>query len=378
MFNTNDYIIRDSSVYANSDAHSLVQSSDPSLKIGVVRDVVELTGPDIAYIVEVWVGGKYTPVQCTRAARFGGVYNYEEVTHRGFTPDETIGSDGLFDFKQGDIVLIAYINGISGEGIIINAINHPGRPRLFTPDDGVVFESEFNGVNKSINSDGEYTTTFKGIQTNIAILDEPATGDIIAPPEYDTAIGSTYTKFDKTGGWEVSDNSESDLQSIKIDKASGMIIITSGSSTLTIDKAAGSYTFDNKETTFNTADKFSIMTKEVSIEATDVKIDATDIESKGKWKQDGKVKIKGDVKITGKLKQTGDVKVLGKTDITGAVKVTGATSLTGGLAVTGPVALAGGANPLVYDIALIIGTGNLGAPVVSSAILLKTALTKAT
>jgi len=52
--------------------------------------------------------------------------------------------------------------------------------------------------------------------------------------------------------------------------------------------------------------------------------------------------------------------------------------LTGGLTVTGPVALAGGANPLIYDIALIMGTGNLGLPVVSNAILLKTALTKAT
>ena len=65
-------------------------------------------------------------------------------------------------------------------------------------------------------------------------------------------------------------------------------------------------------------------------------------------------------------------------EITGATKQTGDVDITGGLKTSGATDLAGGANPLIYDIVLIKGTGNLGAPVISTATVLKTSLTKAT
>jgi len=350
-----DYIVRDSSIWQDDSAMAAEQKSDCSLKVGVVRDIVEIKGPDIAYIVEVWIGGKYTPIQCTRATKFGGVYNYEEYTYRGMEPDDSQASDGLFDYKKGDTVLVVYLYGDSREGIIISCINHPARARLFGLDDGVVYESEFNGINKSITKDGEYTTTFKGLQTNINEIESPTTGEVIPAPEYDLEVGSSYYKFDKTGSYTLSDNATEDPQSIKLDKPNGQIIITSGKTILTIDKAAESYTIANKITTFNTEDEFSINTKKTNVISTN----EVNVESKA-------------INTTGKVTQKGDVSITGNTDMTGNLDVSGNFSNEG------TAAIAGGANALVYDIVLTIGTGNHGAPVISNHTFLKTVKTKAT
>ncbi len=350
-----DYIIRDSSIWQDDDSYSVEQNSDCSLKIGIVRDIIEITGPDIAYIVEVWLGGKYTPIQCTRSTRFGGAYNYEEFTYRGMEPDDSDGSDGLFDYKKGDAVLVAYLYGDSREGIIISGINHPARPRIFDIDSDVVYESEFNGVNKSITKGGEYTVTYRGLQTNIAELESPVTGEPIPAPEYDTEVGSSFYKFDSTGSYIVSDAATEDPQSILIDKANGKIVITSGKTILTIDKTEESYSIINKITTFDSADEFNVNTKKTTIKSTDL------ISMKAK-----------DIETTGTLTQTGDTEILGN------MRQTGNTDIAGNFSTTGKTDLAGGANPLIYEIVLIKGRGNKGAPVISTATVLKTSLTKAT
>ena len=56
----------------------------------------------------------------------------------------------------------------------------------------------------------------------------------------------------------------------------------------------------------------------------------------------------------------------------------GNTEITGDFKTSGTTELAGGANPLIYDIVLTMGTGNLGAPVISNHTFLKTVKTKAT
>jgi hypothetical protein len=123
---------------------------------------------------------------------------------------------------------------------------------------------------------------------------------------------------------------------------------------LLIDRAAESYDIENKITNFNSTDEFNIDTKATNItSSTEVNIESSMINT------------------TGDINQQGNMTILGNTQQTGNVAVTGQ------LATTGPTFLAGGANPLIYDIVLTIGTGNLGAPVVSSNIVLKTVLTKA-
>jgi formylmethanofuran dehydrogenase subunit C len=101
-------------------------------------------------------------------------------------------------------------------------------------------------------------------------------------------------------------------------------------------------------------DSFSLTTKKSTVKSTDVIVDASNITTTGEWAQSGNMAI------------------------TGNVDTTGNKTVSGNFSTEGNVSLGGGANPLVYDIVLTLGTGNLGAPVVSSNIMLKTVKTKAT
>lgn len=367
-----DYTVRDSSVWENDESTKLLYEKDCAVRFGVVREEVFIEDfGETRYMVEVWDNGNTIPVACMRTSRFGGVYNYEEYTVRDFKPGNSPASSA-HAVQPGDHVIVAYANGDSREGFIIGYLNHSGRKEAINHEDNpepneisefankegtakTVYVSEFNGLETAINSLGEYRVTFKGLQTNLADLNVAPNGEPIKAPEYDTEVGSSYYEWDKTGSYFITDNTEEDPQSIKVDKPNGQIIITSGKTTLVIDKAEESYAITNKKTTFDSTDEWNLNTKKTTVKSTDlIDMEATDIKTKGEWQQ------KGNMEITGNIKQTGN------TDITGTFKTSGKTDL------------AGGANPLIYDILLTIGTGNLGAPVVSSHVLLKTSLTKAT
>ena len=377
-----DYIVKDSSVWPNSIATAGIHNQDMSVKLGMVRENYLVENEDgsieTRYVVEVTGGSKGSfPVQCIRGSRFGGIYNYEEYTLRGFDPGQDSASYGIYAIRPGDMVVVAFFHGDSREGIILTHVNHTGRKEKIEQPDGdfgVEYYSEFNGIETIINADGEYTRTFRGQPTNLDMLKEVPSGSPLPEAEYDEEVGTSYYKWDKTGSWELSDNAKEDLQSIKVDKPNGQIIITSGKTTLTIDKTAESYEIVNKKTTFTSADEFNVVTKKTDIKSDDLvnvktkemivkaqqlfDLKATDIKTDGKWDQ------KGDMKILGNIQQTGNA------TITGNVQCIG-------LQTSGPAMIAGGQFPLIYDIVLIIGTGNAGAPVISTATVLKTALTKA-
>jgi hypothetical protein len=179
--------------------------------------------------------------------------------------------------------------------------------------------------------------------------------------EYNKEIGSSYYKWDKTGSWLLTDNATKLPQSIQVDKTNGKISIISGKTSLVINKAEESYAITNKKTIWTSSEEFAISTKKLTINAQDsCEITTKDIKTSGKLAQKGNTTIDGDIKHTGKTEHTGDVKV------------------TGALEATGEVKLGGGANPLIYEILMIIGTGNAGLPVLSTATVLKTVMTKAT
>jgi len=349
-----EYIIDDSSIYKNQN--SLI-SKDYSIRVGIVREHVFLaTTKQTRYIVEVRKNGKLIPMTCIRTSRFGGLYNYEEFNLRGFSAGKDNVGYGNFPVIPGDMVIVAAVDGESREGIILNSLNHMGRDELLSHNGDVAYINEFNGIQESINKDGEYRKVFKGIPTNIAKLNEAPTGKKYPVAEYDTTIGSSYYEFDKTGSFTLTDNSTSGKQTIKIDKPNGKIHIISGDTSLVIDKSAKSYTIINDSTSFSSANSFSIKTKATTIDSSDsINAKAANITTEGKWSQ------KGDMTIEGKIDQKGN------NTITGDLKTDG-----------GIVSLAGGANPLIYDIVLTIGVGNLGAPVISNNVVLKTVKTKAT
>jgi len=368
------YSIRDSSIWKDTDSYKLIDRKDCAIRVGIVREEVYLEDfKETRYIVEVWNNGNTAIITCVRSSRFGGIYNYEEFTNRGFNANES-SSSAARSLISGEHVLVAYLNGDSREGIILGSFNHDGRAETIKSKLGPLpkknleflnrdadfaptkYASEFNGIETLINSRGEYRVTFKGQPTNLSKLNEASNGKPLEEPKYDEKVGSSYYEFDKTGSFFLNDNSKSGgVQSIKVDKPNGKIIITSGKTTLTIDKKEESYTIVNKKVTFNTADEWNLNTKKTTIKSSDlIQAEAKDIKTKGKWDQAGDMTIKGNIKQTGNM------------DITGNLSSTGVTSL------------AGGSYPLVYDIALTIGVGNAGAPVISTHILLKTSMTKAT
>lgn len=368
-----DYIIKDSSIYDDNDASSLLYEKDCAVRIGTVRSEVWLEDfRETRYTVEVWDSGRIMPITCIRTSRFGGIYNYEEYTNRGFTAGESTAST-VRELQPGDQVVVAFLNGDSREGIILGHIPHAGRQEVlnnpknqdpntdaeFANREGptsVRYASEFNGLERVINANGEYRVTFKGQPTNLDKLDVAPDGSDIPLPEYNLDIGSSYYEFDETGSYFLTDNASDDLaQYIKVDKPNGKIEIVSGKTSLIIDKNEESYSVKNKKVSFDTADEWSLKTKTTTINSSkEYNLTAQSIKTKGEWEQNG------NMTFTGNTAQTGNV------DITGNFSTTGETSL------------AGGANPLVYDIVLIKGTGNNGAPVISTPIMLKTSLTKAT
>lgn len=349
-----EYIIDDSSRHKNPNS---MVGKDYSIRVGMVREHVFLNNSkQTRYVVEVWKNNKLFPMTCIRTSRFGGLYNYEEYNHKGFNAGKDNVGLGSFTIVPGDMVIVAAADGESREGIILGCVNHYGRDELLSHNGDIAYISEFNGIQESINKDGEYKRVFKGIPTNIAKLNEAPTGKKYPDAEYDTTIGSSYYEFDKTGSFTLTDNSTSGKQTIKIDKPNGKIHVISGDTSLVIDKSAKSYTIINDSTSFSSTNSFSIKTKATTIDSSDsINAKAANITTEGKWAQ------KGDMTIEGKIDQKGN------NTITGDLKTDG-----------GIVSLAGGANPLIYDIVLTIGVGNLGAPVISNNVVLKTVKTKAT
>jgi len=365
----NDYIVRDSSLFKKHERSSpsmessnSIYDKDYTIRMGMIqKSHYSEARRETTYTVEVVDERGQSPINCSRMYKFGGVYNYEEFTRQSNPVLDGAASAGSYMYRPGDVVLVACLNGDSREGVILGSFIHPARKQSISEEDGIAYKSEFNGIETLINKDGEYVQTFKGIPTNIDVLNEEASGSPLPEAEYNQEVGSSYYKWDKTGSWELSDNSNENPQSIKIDKPNGKIIITSGKTVLTIDKQEESYSITNKKTTFSSEEEFGIQTKKTSIESQDLfDLKAKDIKTDGKWDQKGNMKIQGDIQQTGNTQVTGNVTV------------------GGGLTAAGECKLGGGGNPLIYDIILIMGTGNLGAPVISTATVLKTALTKAT
>jgi hypothetical protein len=355
----------------DSSLHSTPHDSrDYAIRTGVVRNYLYDERKDVMYYtVDVFQGSRQFSIACQQLVKFGGPFNYEEFSRSTWTLNDNAAIGGEVFLRPGDIVVVALLNGrvqtADPTGVIIGSLKHAARKSILK-DKNVAYQSEFNGIETSINKDGEFKQTFKGLPTNNDILSKAPEGQRIPDPLYNLEVGSSYYQWDKTGSWKLTDNTKELPQSVFIDKPNGKIIITSGATILTINKAEESYVIVNKKTTFNSTDEWNLNTKKTTIKSTDLfDLEAKDIKTKGKWQQDGNMVIKGDIDHTGNYKQMGNS------------TITGNVTATGNLTATGICSLGDGTYPLVYDIAMIIGVGNMGFPVVSNAILLKTVKTKA-
>jgi hypothetical protein len=262
-------IVTDSSIWQNNYAFGAANKKDMSIRVGMVREeIFDPVSSQTKYVVEVLDRTNQIPVVCVRMDRFGGVYNYEEYTHRINPSDpRNLSSGSKYAVRPGDVVLIAYAGGDSREGFILGGIKHSARPERTNKSTGIAYQSEFNGIETIINSSGEYKITFRGIPTNIAELDKQSSGNNVPAATYDTSVGTSYMQFDKTGSWTLTDSANSKPQSVKVDKPNGKIVVTSGDVVITMDNNAQLISMVTKDMTVNASNSITKTTQQFSLTA---------------------------------------------------------------------------------------------------------------
>lgn len=266
-------IVKDSSVWQNTNDFSAFTKKDLSIRIGIVKRVYRdaQTG-DLRYLAEMRDTNDGIELNCRLMRKFGGVFNYEDTVLHGYKIDDKPDPTQDFQAKAGDVVLIALLNGQAREGIILGSLTHPARTSTIDITKGPQYASEFNGIETIINQDGEYTITFKAIPTNIKALDnKPA--EKLPAPTYDTKVGSSFFKFDKTGSIELNDNATDGFQNLRIDKANGTVSINSGAVMIKSSKGPQQIDIKTKITNITSDTSITGKTMEYSLDAsTSVKI----------------------------------------------------------------------------------------------------------
>jgi hypothetical protein len=260
-------IIKDSSIWFNSQNFAAVNKFDGLVRVGVVKKAVnDGNTSELRYLVEIQNSTDKIELNCVLMRRFGGVYNYEDYIYQGYKINDKPDPVSSFAAKAGDAVLVCFLNGQGREGVILGGITHTARTSKIRATDGPQYMSEFNGVETSINKDGEYTVTFKGQPTNIAQLNNSPSNKIPAPT-YNTNIGTSFFKFDKTGSFEVSDKATDGIQNLKIDKSGGTLTINSGKTFIKLTKQSNTVDITTKYTNILSDVNISMKTKEFSVNA---------------------------------------------------------------------------------------------------------------
>lgn len=243
--------VKDSSVWMRSSVLDVIGKQDNTLCIGVVREVrnVETTN-ELRYMVEVYRKTDTMIVACRMMRQFGGVFNYEDFVMQGYDHNAKSNNQNGTLALAGDVVLVGKIGGSGREGIILGSMTHPARKSFLDSTKGPQYKSEFNGIETSINKDGEWILTFKGQPTNLSKLKDTP-NQVVPEPQYDTDVGTSFMKWDKTGSFTLSDEATDGdkFQKLFIDKKKGTIDIFSGKVSLHIAKSDQSVKWTNKSYT---------------------------------------------------------------------------------------------------------------------------------
>ena len=146
---------------------------------------------------------------------FGMSNNYSSYTLQPGQKDD----QGFF--KNGSIVLILCLNGSpdANQAIILGGLQNPNQS-VYSAEDGQFYDFNFNGIKYNINKDGELSIQFN------SVIDGDGNQ---ANPD---AAGTTL-KFDKDGGFTVSDNEN---QSVSLSRKDKTITISNGDESIVVDK----------------------------------------------------------------------------------------------------------------------------------------------
>lgn len=263
---------------------------------------------------------------CMSASSFGAIADYFEANLRARKSKKYKGDANRLSDQNGATVLLLCLDGASEKAIIIGGFPHPDRTSTLK-DDQPHLEAEYNGVNIKVNSDGSTSFVFKGATDN--------DGKII-----DASQGPTTVKVDKDGSYQVDHKTITQ----RFDK--------NGKASLTADGNISNTTKKNFSVTA-TENVNITSTKDTSMKMTKLIMQAS-----------GSAVIEGEA-IS--MKASSEFKVEAqefKVEAATMAKIKAANITLDGL-----VSLGGeGGQPLLMLSAMIMGTGNLGIPVISNAI----------
>lgn len=179
---------------AGMSAQDIAQN-DLRLRVGRVVAVhapdskTNANGKFFEYDVEVDIGAGLTKVypRAVMMDTMGGMADFFE-----WTPRISQGGSGQID--QGTRVLVLCVNGQSGRAVIIGGAKHHGRKQKESREKGHHMEWEFNGINATINKDGDLLITHKGATNadgSIKSDDEKTNGtSILLNKDGDVKIGT--------------------------------------------------------------------------------------------------------------------------------------------------------------------------------------------
>lgn len=261
--------VKDSSIWVQPSTISAIREQDNRLFVGVIREVRNAKNTnELRYMVEVYHKNDTMILPCRMMREWGGVYNYEDYVLRGYNYNDASNNQNGTLALAGDMVLVGHLGGNGREGIILGGLTHPARKSFLDATKGPQYKSEFNGIETSINEDGEWTLTFRGQPTNLDKLTETPS-EPVAEPEYDTDVGTSFMKWDKTGSFTLSDEATDGdkVQKLFIDKKNGTIDIFSGKINLKFTKDGQKVSLTNKDTNIESEDKIAYKTKKFYGEA---------------------------------------------------------------------------------------------------------------
>lgn len=246
------------------------------------------------------------------------------------------------DTTNAAIVTLLCIDGRSdgGQAMIMGGLNSPNGP-AYTSADGQFYDFNFNGINYNINKDGEWTITFS------SPIDEEGN-------QSNKAAAGTMVKIDKDGRVKISDN---EGQSWDIDRVAKTSTWTNGNDSILIDKGNKKIALTSSGELSSTSEKATTLTSNdaMNINATN------DINVSGKNNVNTTSSANMMQKSGGnwQVQATGNVQVQAGGDVNiqanGQAQLNGTINLIGNGSV--PVAAVG--------VSMVLGVGNLGAPVIS-------------
>lgn len=263
---------------------------------------------------------------CMSSEGLGSIADYFERTLRKRKRKSKKGSASDLNDQNGAVVLLLCLDASSDKGIIVGALTHPNRKTNLKTDEAYL-EGEYNGVNIKVETDGSTTLTFKGATDN--------DGKIV-----DSTQGPTTLKIEKDGSYQVGHKTITQ----RLDK--------SGKASLTADADISNVT--KKNFTVEATENIDLKaTKNFNLACNELVMAAEGSATLNCQKLS--VNAKSDIVLKGSQFQV---------EAEALAKIKGSSIVLDGM-----VSLGGqGGQPVVLLSAMILGTGNLGIPVISNVI----------